>query len=96
MRRPWRGFHTTRWLGMYTWLAQRLHRVEEGKNVLVPWVSLHEQFGQWVRPVFVRTLRQVKVVYPGTKFDLNQGGMKLWHSRPPVARGLLPVRGPKS
>lgn len=95
--------HNAMALDMYTWLAQRLHRVEEGKNVLVPWASLHEQFGngyahiRQFRCVFVRTLRQVKVVYPGAKFDLNQGGMKLWHSRPPVARRLLPVvSGPKS
>jgi len=38
--------HTAMGLDLYTWLAQRLHRVEEGKGVLVPWASLHEQFGQ--------------------------------------------------
>jgi hypothetical protein len=94
--------HNAMALDIYTWLAQRLHRVDESKSVLVPWTSLHEQFGngyahiRQFRCVFVRTLRQVKAVYPGAKFDLNQGGMKLWHSRPPVARRLLPLSGPKN
>jgi hypothetical protein len=89
--------HTAMGLDLYTWLAQRLHRVEEGKGVLVPWASLHEQFGQGYerlrdfRRVFVRTLKQVKLVYPEAKFDLNDAGMKLTHSRPPVARKLLPI-----
>ena len=89
--------HTAMGLDLYTWLAQRLHRVEEGKSVLVPWTSLHEQFGQGYerirdfRRVYVRTLKQVKLVYPEAKFDLNDAGMKLTHSRPPVARKLLPI-----
>jgi len=36
--------HSAMTLDIYTWLAQRLHRVKEGKIVLVPWVSLWEQF----------------------------------------------------
>lgn len=89
--------HNAMALDIYTWLAQRLHRVPERKNVLVPWTSLHEQFGQGYeqirdfRRVFVRTLRQVKLVYPEAKFELAAEGMKLWHSRPPVARKLLPI-----
>jgi len=60
-----------------------LHRVEEGKTVLVPWVSLWEQFGngyaqiRQFRWIFTRTLKQVRVVYPEAKFDLNSGGMDL-------------------
>jgi hypothetical protein len=92
--------HSAMALDIYTWLAQRLHRVEEGKNVLVPWVSLWEQFGNGYaqirefRRVFARTLKQVKVVYPEAKFDLNAGGMRLQHSRPPVAHRLLPMDRP--
>jgi hypothetical protein len=33
-------------LDVYTWLAQRLHRVSPAKPAFVPWVSLWEQFGQ--------------------------------------------------
>jgi hypothetical protein len=89
--------HNAMALDIYTWLAQRLHRVPERKGVLVPWTSLHEQFGHGYerirdfRRVFVRTLRQVKLVYPESKFDLDEAGMKLGHSRPPVARKLLPI-----
>jgi hypothetical protein len=89
--------HNAMALDIYTWLAQRLHRVEEGRGVLVPWTSLHEQFGHGYerirdfRRVFLRTLKAVKVVYPSAKFDLREGGMTLWQSRPPVPRRLLPL-----
>lgn len=89
--------HNAMALDIYTWLAQRLHRVGEGKGVLLPWTSLHEQFGHGYerirdfRRVFLRTLKAVKVVYPGAKFDLSERGMTLWQSRPPVPRRLLPL-----
>ncbi len=84
-------------LDIYTWLAQRLHRVEEGKPALVPWTALHEQFGSGYahirdfRRVFVRTLKSVHEVYPAAKFDLGEGGMALRHSRPPVLSRVLPL-----
>lgn len=89
--------HNAMALDIYTWLAQRLHRVEGSRGVLVPWTSLHEQFGHGYerirdfRRVFGRTLAQVKLVYPEAKFDLAEEGMQLRHSRPPVARRFLPV-----
>jgi hypothetical protein len=89
--------HSAMALDIYTWLAQRLHRIEEGKTALVPWTSLWEQFGHGYaqirefRRVFKRTLKQVKVVYPEAKFDLSPQGMQLRHSLPPVARRLLPM-----
>ena len=89
--------HNAMGLDIYTWLAQRLHRVEEGKSVLVPWTALHEQFGHGYerlrdfRRVYLRTLKLAKLVYPEAKFELGGDGMKLWHSRPPVARKLLPL-----
>jgi len=89
--------HNAMALDVYTWLAQRLHRVEEGKTALVLWVSLWEQFGHGYaqvrefRRVFKRTLRQVKVVYPESKFDLTDGGMTLRNSRSPIGKRLLPM-----
>lgn len=89
--------HNAMALDVYTWLAQRLHRVEEGKTALVPWTSLWEQFGHGYaqirefRRVFKRTLRQVKVVYPESKFDLTAGGMTLRNSRSPIGKRLLPL-----
>jgi hypothetical protein len=89
--------HNAMGLDIYTWLAQRLHRVPEGKTELVPWTALWEQFGHGYarinefRRVFKRTLNQVKVNYPEAKFDLDEQGIKLRRSRPPVARRLLPM-----
>jgi Plasmid encoded RepA protein len=89
--------HNAMALDVYTWLAQRLHRIEEGKTALVPWTSLWEQFGHGYerlrdfRRIFLRTLRQVKVVYPEAKFELTEGGMTLKNSRSPVGKRLLPM-----
>ncbi len=90
--------HSAMALDVYTWLAQRLHRVSAEKGgVLVPWTRLAEHFGHGYerlrdfRRVFGRTLRQVRVVYPDAKFDLDGRGMTLQHSRPPVGKRLLPM-----
>ena len=90
--------HSAMALDVYTWLAQRLHRVDAEKGgVLVPWIGLKEHFGHGYerlvdfRRVFGRTLRQVKVVYPDSKVDLDGRGMTLRHSRPPVGKRLLPM-----
>ena len=62
--------HSSLELDIYTWLAQRLHRIAIGKPQFVDWNSLHEQFGQGYdrirdfRRGFLETLRQVQVVYP--------------------------------
>jgi hypothetical protein len=88
--------HNAMALDVYTWLAQRLHRIDAEKGeVLVPWTGLKEHFGDGYerirdfRRVFLRTLRQVKVVYPQAKFDVTDGGMELRHSRPPVGKRRL-------
>jgi hypothetical protein len=92
--------HNAMALDAYAWLAQRLHRIEAGKNVLISWTALSQQFGngyaqvRGFRRVFKRTLAQVKVVYPDAIVEVTPDGMRLRHSRPPVARRLLPVSGP--
>ena len=89
--------HSAMGLDIYAWLAQRLRRVEEGKSAFVPWASLKEQFGHGYgrmdnfKRVYRTTLRQVKTVYPEAKFELDDQGIKLRQSRPPVARKLLPI-----
>ena len=90
--------HNAMALDTYTWLAQRLHRVEAHKPDFVPWTSLKDQFGHGYgrmdnfKRVFRSTLRQVKAVYPEAKFDLDGEGTRLHHSRPPVAPKLLAPR----
>ena len=84
-------------LDVYVWLAQRLHRVPVGKSQLVPWVSLYEQFGQGFgrirdfRRRFLQTLDHVKMAYPNARLSINEGGVNLEHSPPPVAPRLVPV-----
>ena len=91
--------HNAMALDIYTWLAQRLHRVDPEKGgVFVPWTGLKEHFGHGYgrmdnfKRVYRETLQQVKVVYPQAKFDLDGGGMKLKHSRPPVDKRLLSLK----
>jgi Plasmid encoded RepA protein len=78
----------------YTWLAQRLHRVPIGRPALVPWIgtnSLMEQFGQGYgrlrnfKRFFEHVLRQIKAVYPEARFTVDEKGMTLRNSPPPVA-----------
>jgi hypothetical protein len=91
--------HSAMGLDAYAWLAQRLHRIAPGQRTCVSWVSLAEQFGSGYgqlrafRRVFKRTLAQVKAVYPHANFAFDAEGMRLSHSRPPIARRLLPVSG---
>ena len=92
--------HNAMALDTYAWLAQRLHRVQERKAAFVPWASLKEQFGHGYgrmdnfKRVYRSTLRQVKAVYPEAKFDLGTDGMRLHHSRPPVAPKFLAIKAP--
>lgn len=90
--------HNAMALDIYTWLAQRLHRVQPGKSTLIPWTSLQDQFGQDYtrlrdfRRIFHHTLRQVRVVYPDARFSVDRKGMHLSNSHPPVTRRVLSVK----
>lgn len=77
-------------LDQYAWLAQRLHRIPQGKPSLVPWKSLHEQFG-WsykrirkFREVFLTTLRDVLLQYRAARVEVTSKGLELWNSPSPV------------
>ena len=77
-------------LDVYAWLAQRLHRIEWGERVFVPWPALQAQFG-WhyarlpeFRRVFKQTLRLVHSQYRAADIELDGRGMTLRHSPPPV------------
>jgi hypothetical protein len=85
-------------LDTYAWLAQRLHRVPERKPALVPWPSLHQQFGpgfarrQDFKRKFLVGLRGALAVYPDAKVIEDDRGLLLHHSRPPIAPRAIPVR----
>jgi hypothetical protein len=90
--------HNAMALDTYTWLAQRLHRVDPHRGALVPWVSLKEQFGadygrmDNFRRVFNATLKQVQLVYREARFSINDKGIMLHQSRPPVLGRFLQVK----
>ena len=84
--------HSALALDIYCWLAQRLHRIPEGKPQLVPWIALYDQFGQgyaelrFFRRDFLRLLAQVKTAYPSARFFNDRKGLSLerayrrWHA----------------
>jgi hypothetical protein len=84
--------HTAMGLDIYAWLAQRLHRVDPRKPGFVPWTCLQDQFGQGYdrirdfRRRFGTALKQVRAVYRDAKVSINDRGMTLHNSPPPVPR----------
>ena len=87
--------HSAMGLDIYTWLAQRLHRVDPSRAAFVPWFSLKEQFGHGYkrmrdfRRVFLITLKQVQIVYREARFTTDGKGMRLLHSCPPILRRFV-------
>ncbi|AMV24192.1 Plasmid encoded RepA protein [Gemmata sp. SH-PL17] len=81
-------------LDVYTWLAQRLHRVPAGKPQFIPWTGVYDQFGQGYARIrdfrrrFLETLRQVQAVYPQARLSADEKGVTLEHSPPPVSGRL--------
>jgi hypothetical protein len=51
--------HSALALDIYTWLAQRLHRIPVGKPARISWLALHGQFGQGYNPERIDKFRQV-------------------------------------
>lgn len=92
--------HSAMALDVYAWLAQRLHRVEPGKSQFVTWAALKGQFG-WhygrmdnFKRVFRQTLDSVRSQYRGARLALDDRGMTLHYSPPPVKGRLATLRKP--
>lgn len=91
--------HSALGLDIYAWLAQRLHRIPQGKQAFIPWPVLQAQFGlnyhrlYHFRAAFRAALRQVFIVYPAARFDLDGRGLTLWNSPPPIAPGPRLISG---
>ena len=82
--------HTAMGLDLYCWLAQRLHRINPGKPAFISWAALRDQFG-WhyrhmrkFRQVFRDTLDIVLSQYRDARLELDDRGITLRHSPPPV------------
>ena len=87
-------------LDIYAWLAQRLHRIPPGHSQLVPWVTLHEQFGlrykriRAFRASFIQKLHVVQHQYPEARLEEDNQGVWLRHSPPPIKRITLGAQPP--
>lgn len=85
-------------LDVYSWLAQRLHRIPKGRPQRVTWTALHGQFGhgyhhtRQFRAAFLKVLALVHTQYRAAKVAADAVGLELRHSPPPVAARLVPVR----
>jgi hypothetical protein len=91
--------HSAMALDVYCWLAQRLHRIPEGKPQFVPWMAVYDQFGQGYREIrkfrrdFLHLLVQVKAAYPAARLSSDNRGLALETSPPPVLKRLVQVGG---
>lgn len=77
-------------LDIYVWLAYRLHALRQPTSI--GWTSLHNQFGngfklaRQFKPHFLDALAAATATYPEAKVDVNEAGIMLRPSRPPVLR----------
>ena len=73
---------------VYVWLAYRLHALE--KPTSISWGGLHGQFGtgfklaRQFKPHFLEALAAATAAYPDAKVDVEESGITLRPSRPPV------------
>lgn len=79
-------------LDVYTWLAHRLHRIEN-RPLILHWKAMREQFAQEYqgkdpdkdfKKEFVPALKAAMAVYPQAKVKQVTGGLMLLPSPPPV------------
>jgi hypothetical protein len=94
--------HSALALDLYAWLAQRLHRVTPTKPAFITWAALKRQFGpdytrmNNFKAKFRAALRQVRARYDRARLDLDNRGITLHHSLPPVTKRQVLITGPKS
>ena len=79
-------------LDVYCWLTYRLHVLQSPKPIT--WKALQSQFGNGYRglhhfkPRFLENLNLACAVYPGANVEVDERGLTLKPSRPPVAPRL--------
>lgn len=83
-------------LDAYAWLAYRLHALKAPTPVT--WPALKGQFGTGFTRLdnfkvkFLENLRLALAVYPAAKIDLEDRGLVLHPSRPPVSPRISPAK----
>ena len=88
-------------LDIYSWLAQRLHRIQTKDVHFVSWENLKTQFGQGYermndfKKIFRKTLAIVRTQYHGAHIDeVTNKGFNLKLSPPPVShKDVMPALG---
>jgi hypothetical protein len=84
--------HSALDLDIYAWLAQRLHRIPEGKPQTITWPALKAQFGpdydrlRKFRERFAPALKTVLTAYPSARIETADTGLVLRNSPPPVLK----------
>lgn len=88
--------HSAMALDIYSWLAQRLHRVPVGQVAFISWENLKAQFGQGYermfdfKRVFRKNLAMVKTQYPDARIDeLDDKGFNMRLSAPPIPKIMI-------
>lgn len=87
--------HSSLALDIYTWLVQRICRVEKRTGDEIPWTRLKEQFGQEYKNRhsfkrdFLKSLLAVKAVYPAARLDEGAGCLTLYPSAPPIPKTMI-------
>ena len=77
-------------LDIYVWLAWRLHSLT--KSTPISWAAVHQQFGSGYgklfhfKPGFTESLAAALAAYPQARVDLDEGGIVLHPSHPPVSK----------
>jgi hypothetical protein len=75
-------------IDIYIWLAYRLHSLS--RSITVTWPALFEQFGAGYarlrdfRKRFIEALQLALAVYPDAKVDINEVGLLMHPSAPPI------------
>lgn len=77
-------------IDVYIWTAYRLHSLS--KPITVSWTALYQQFGggfslpKHFKPAFLDSLKTALAVYPDARINVEDTGLVLHPSRPPIAR----------
>ena len=91
--------HSSLALDIYTWLAQRICRVDRRQGDEIPWSRLKDQFGQdyknrhSFKRDFLKNLLAVKAVYPAARLETSSGCLTLFPSAPPIAKTFVALTG---
>ena len=92
--------HSSMALDIYSWLAQRLHRISADRTQFIAWAAVKDQFGQGYgrmdnfKRVFRIAMKQVLIQYQTANVEEDGRGLTLRNSPPPVAKRLYLVNKP--